>query len=122
MSKYYSKHIRRQSSRKYCKRYPTYFGQEYKTDIAGYVDPSLLEPNVLTPKFSKIYKPVKKLGEGTFGQVWLVEERKNPDKKYAVKIIKLQDKDYGIDNLTLSEITIYKRLNHPNIIKIYDIE
>src|SRR5437016_10707515 len=104
MSKYYSKHLPRQSSRKYHKQFPTYFGQEYKTAIDGYVDPSLLEPNILTPKFSKIYKPVKKLGQGTFGQVWLVEERKNPDKKYAVKIMELGNTDYGLNNDNVSEM------------------
>ena len=84
-------------------------------------------------KYYNEYKYIKVLGKGSYSKVKLVEK---DNIKYAMKIIdkKLlkskrilkQDKDGNIiiTNLlkdSLKEIAILKKLNHPNIIKLYEI-
>ena len=84
-------------------------------------------------KYYNEYKYIKVLGKGSYSKVKLVEK---DNIKYAMKIIdkKLlkskrilkQDKDGNIiiTNLlkdALKEIAILKKLNHPNIIKLYEI-
>ena len=84
-------------------------------------------------KYYNEYKYIKVLGKGSYSKVKLVEK---DNVKYAMKIIdkKLlkskkifkQDKDGNIiiTNLlkdALKEIAILKKLDHPNIIKLYEI-
>ena len=84
-------------------------------------------------KYYNEYKFIKVLGQGAYSKVKLVEKDKI---KYAMKIIdkKLlkskkifkQDKDGNIivSNLlkdALKEIAILKKLDHPNIIKLFEI-
>ncbi len=64
-----------------------------------------------------IYEKVKMLGEGSFGEVWLVKH-KILNKEYAMKII---DKTpYSNVNQIINEINILKTLDHPNILKILE--
>merc|ERR1711991_267145 len=60
------------------------------------------------------------LGKGAFSQVLLCTE-KSTGKEYAVKIMtkKLHDK-MAMEVIT-TEIRVFKRLNHPNIVKMKDI-
>ena len=84
-------------------------------------------------KYYNEYKYIKVLGKGSYSKVKLVEK---DNIKYAMKIIDKkflkskrilkQDKDGNIiiTNLlkdALKEIAILKKLNHPNIIKLYEI-
>ena len=84
-------------------------------------------------KYYNEYKYVKLLGRGSYSKVKLVIK---DDVKYAMKIIDKkvlkskkifkQDKDGNviITNLlkdALKEIAILKKLDHPNIIKLYEI-
>jgi len=61
------------------------------------------------------------LGKGTYGEVWLVENIESK-KKYALKVIQRQSigKVNRIKNLE-QEINIQQRINHNNIIKLYDV-
>ena len=104
------------------------------TDIRG-IKESKLSTNYDNQenKYYNEYKYIKELGSGAFSKVKLVMK---DNIKYAMKIIdkKLlkskkifkQDKDGNIivSNLlkdALKEIAILKKLDHPNIIKLYEI-
>ena len=65
----------------------------------------------------KIYQKVKKLGEGSFGEVWLVRN-KILGKDFAMKII--EKSPYSNTNQIINEIKILKQLDHPNILKILE--
>ena len=68
------------------------------------------------------YTLENKIGKGSFGEVYLTT-KKGTDKLYATKkmqkIIVLQPKVKKFFN---NEISILKTLDHPNIIKLYDIK
>jgi len=61
------------------------------------------------------YQKIKKLGEGAFGEVWLVQN-KLLGKLFAMKIIEKSPYS-NIDGIK-NEIKILKQLDHPNILKI----
>jgi len=77
----------------------------------------------LTARLASKYKVVSKLGEGTYGVVYKVVNRQTHE-KCAVKIMDLGDTDQsaGINKSTLVEISLLKRLHHPNIVKIVEID
>ena len=63
----------------------------------------------------------KTIGEGTFGKVKLGVHIPS-EEQVAIKILekeRIQDKEDL--NRIAREINILKKLNHPNIIKIYDV-
>ena len=67
------------------------------------------------------YKYLKTLGSGTYGTVKKVCLIKNPSTIRAMKIIPKENIIEGVDNTKLiDEITILKKLDHPNIMKIYE--
>lgn len=71
-------------------------------------------------KFQEIYRIGAVLGSGTYGEVRLCFRRDTGDKR-AVKIFKKQlyRSEVKKSNL-ITEISILKALDHPNIIKIYE--
>ena len=84
-------------------------------------------------KYYNEYKYVKTLGQGAYSKVKLVTKN---DEKFAMKIINKKelkkkkifkhdnDGNMIVTNLlkdALKEIAILKKLNHPNIIKLYEI-
>ena len=74
--------------------------------------------------FTKIYEgfiPIE-LGRGSFGCVYLVKH-KMTDKKYALKVMNKRKilQTYGNCQLIHNEIEIQSKLNHPNIIRLYNM-
>ena len=66
---------------------------------------------------SNVYEKVKLLGEGAFGEVWLIRH-KLLGKEFALKIIK---KDPKLDTRKIeNEIKILRKLDHPFILKIIE--
>lgn len=63
------------------------------------------------------YKLIKKLGEGGYGEVFLVEDE-NEKKKYALKILKVFD--FSDESTSLREIDNLKKSNSPFIIEYID--
>ena len=67
------------------------------------------------------YKELLTLGSGTYGTVKKVYLIKNPLTIRAMKIIPKENLLEGVDNLKLiDEIQILKKVDHPNIMKIYE--
>ena len=67
------------------------------------------------------YKELSTLGSGTYGTVKKVCLIKNPSTIRAMKIIPKENIMEGVDSSkVIDEITILKKLDHPNIMKIYE--
>ena len=67
------------------------------------------------------YREIETLGSGTYGTVKKVSLIKNPLTIRAMKIIPKENIIKGVDQLKLiDEIKILKKLDHPNIMKIYE--
>eukprot|EP00041_Stephanoeca_diplocostata_P000958 m.18069 g.18069 ORF g.18069 m.18069 type:complete len:343 (-) comp11376_c0_seq1:605-1633(-) len=77
-----------------------------------------------SPKDHKRYKHVKHLGDGTFGTVYLAHDKLNDDRSVAIKKIKIgrvEEAKDGIHRTAIREIKFLQEVNHPNIIKLYDV-
>jgi calcium-dependent protein kinase len=68
---------------------------------------------------SKKYKILSKLGSGSFGNVYLAQNRYTKE-KVAMKIIKKANKDLLSDGEIKDEIDILKTLEHPDIVRIIE--
>ncbi|OQR93750.1 calcium/calmodulin-dependent protein kinase [Thraustotheca clavata] len=73
-----------------------------------------------TKRFNAVYTLGKKLGEGTFS---VVKEgtHKETGKKYAIKCIKKQGLTQEDLDALHEEISILKKMDHPNIMTLYDV-
>ena len=77
----------------------------------------IVSGNEINPE--KIYIKTKLLGNGAFGEVWLVHH-KDLDRDFAMKIIKKRKKNSSDEKELLNEVEILKKLDHPKILKIID--
>ena len=77
----------------------------------------LLNRNLSDPE--SIYKKIKKIGNGSYSEVWLVKHI-TLQKTCAMKIIAKNNEIKNQEEVILNEINILKNLDHPNIIKILD--
>jgi len=62
------------------------------------------------------YKALEKLGRGTYGTVYKAQKNNSTD-LVAIKKIKLDVESEGVPSTTLREISILKKMVHPNIVK-----
>jgi calcium-dependent protein kinase len=69
---------------------------------------------------SENYDIKKKLGEGSFGIVWQVEHKQTGLPRAMKKIIKNPKSHKESEHDILNEIHILKRMDHPNIVKIFE--
>ena len=67
-----------------------------------------------------IYRELEELGEGAYGVVKKVCLKDNPETIRAMKIISKEYIVEGQSQKLLDEIKILKKLEHPNIMKIYE--
>lgn len=65
---------------------------------------------------SNSYTGLEKLGKGTYGSVYKAQ-KKNTNEIVAIKKIKLDVDSEGIPSTALREISILKKMVHPNIVK-----
>lgn len=66
------------------------------------------------------YAFVRTLGEGHFGMVLLAKDRRTRE-KFAVKVIKKQHTEMRSMTLIQRELAILRLVNHPNIVRLYDL-
>ena len=64
----------------------------------------------------KKWKRGQKLGEGTFGEVYVATHEKTGEVA-ALKKIKLECEDEGVPGTTLREVSLLKELQHPNVVQ-----
>jgi len=68
------------------------------------------------------YEKSEKLGEGTYGVVYKGRDREN-GQVVAIKKIRISSRDdEGLPQTALREIGLLRALNHPNIVKLLDVE
>ncbi|KAE8378321.1 kinase-like domain-containing protein [Aspergillus bertholletiae] len=67
------------------------------------------------------YQKLEKLGEGTYGVVYKARELVPPHRIVALKKVRLETDDEGVPSTTIREISLLKEMNHPNIVKLFNI-
>lgn len=65
------------------------------------------------------YDPIKLLGEGSFGKVYLMRDKIKRN-FVCVKVIKIKNIPKKERESTRLEVELLKRLNHPNIVQYYE--
>jgi len=63
---------------------------------------------------------MEKIGEGTYGVVYKAKDRVTGE-IIALKRIRLEAEDEGIPSTAIREISLLKELQHPNIVRLYDV-
>jgi len=66
-----------------------------------------------------VYKFIENIGKGSFGDVKLAQLKANPLQNVAIKIIPKQKVKMNI--LLFRELKTLINLDHPNIIKFYEV-
>lgn len=67
------------------------------------------------------FRVIRKLGSGGMGEVFLAENLNLPDKRYAIKVLRKELTEVGrYADLLASEAQRQSRLEHENIVQIYD--
>ena len=66
------------------------------------------------------YQKMEKIGEGTYGVVYKAKDRVTGE-VVALKKIRLEAEDEGIPSTAIREISLLKELQHPNIVRLYDV-
>jgi len=66
------------------------------------------------------FRRLERLGEGTYGIVYKAQDVNTGD-TLALKKIRLDKEDEGIPSTAIREISLLKQLQHPNIVRLYDV-
>jgi cyclin-dependent kinase len=66
------------------------------------------------------YQRMERVGEGTYGVVYKAKD-KTTGELLALKKIRLEVEDEGIPSTAIREISLLKQLQHPNIVRLYDV-
>ena len=86
--------------------------------IASVLDPSRLTPNTI---LAERYHVIRKIGEGAFGVVWLVEDVMVGD-EFILKFLNPQfAADQNMIERFMHELRYARKITHENIIRIYDL-
>ncbi len=86
--------------------------------LASILDPSRLAPNTV---LADRYHVIRKIGEGAFGVVWLVEDVMVGD-QFILKFLNPQfAADQSMIERFMHELRYARKITHENIIRIYDL-
>jgi len=66
------------------------------------------------------FQKLEKVGEGTYGVVYKARDKKTGD-LLALKKIRLEAEDEGIPSTAIREISLLKQLQHPNVVRLFDV-
>jgi len=66
------------------------------------------------------FEEIKQLGEGTYGVVFLVRNKKN-DELVALKKFRIDSDDEGVCSTAIREISLLMSLRHPNIVHLQQV-
>ncbi|CAK9303733.1 unnamed protein product [Gordionus sp. m RMFG-2023] len=66
------------------------------------------------------YENFDKIGEGTYGVVYKAKNKKTGE-YVALKKIRIDSESEGVPSTAIREISILKELDHPNIVRLYDV-
>jgi len=66
------------------------------------------------------YHKMEKIGEGTYGVVYMAEDKVTGE-IVALKKIRLEGEDEGVPSTAIREISLLKELDHPNIVSLKDV-
>uniref|UniRef100_A0A914HXW3 Protein kinase domain-containing protein n=1 Tax=Globodera rostochiensis TaxID=31243 RepID=A0A914HXW3_GLORO len=69
------------------------------------------------------YRPVRVLGQGAYGEVWLVTNKENEREQFAMKKIPVKATEEGIPQSVVREVAslvALKQMKHPNILRLHD--
>ena len=72
------------------------------------------------PRLGSRYRVERKLGEGTFGEVYLVRD-KLLQRDVALKRFKERDVDFDVREMLREEFLMLSRLRHPGLPRVYDV-
>lgn len=90
-------------------------GQQHLSHV---LDPSRLTPNTI---LAERYHVIRKIGEGAFGVVWLVEDVMVGD-EFILKFLNPQfAADQSMIERFMHELRYARKITHENIIRIYDL-
>jgi len=79
-----------------------------------------LGTSTILQKYALIDKPV---GEGTYGVVYRARDLSGDGTNIvAMKKIRLEQDDDGVPSTALREISLLKELQHPNVVRLLDVE
>lgn len=67
------------------------------------------------------FRKVRKIGEGTYGEVYEAIDLTNNNRRVALKKLRIENKDEGIPITALREMCILKHLHHQNVVELYEI-
>ena len=63
------------------------------------------------------YTIKEKIGEGTYGVVYLAEDNLHDKRLVALKKIRLESEEEGIPSTAIREVSILRELKHDNIVQ-----
>ena len=66
------------------------------------------------------YKIIKQIGKGSYGTVYLCEDKNNKNQQYVIKRINLSKLSEKEREETINETKILQKLDHQNIIKFIE--
>ena len=67
------------------------------------------------------FQKVRKIGEGTYGEVYEALDTANNNCRVAMKKLHIENKDEGIPITALREMCILKHLHHENVVDLIEI-
>eukprot|EP01090_Pellita_catalonica_P007338 TRINITY_DN17920_c0_g1_i1.p1 TRINITY_DN17920_c0_g1~~TRINITY_DN17920_c0_g1_i1.p1 ORF type:complete len:328 (-),score=42.35 TRINITY_DN17920_c0_g1_i1:683-1666(-) len=85
-------------------------------------DPTRRKPRAMKKRGGMQYDVIDKIGEGTYGEVFKVQDRLTGEIKALKKIRLLDSEEEGVPSTTLREISLLKELSrHHNIVGLTDV-
>ncbi|KAI8018048.1 Cyclin-dependent kinase E-1 [Camellia lanceoleosa] len=73
------------------------------------------------PEWLQLYDLIGKIGEGTYGLVFLAKIKSNRSKSIAIKKFKQSKDGDGVSPTAIREIMLLREINHENVVKLVNV-